>query len=94
MTTAVAFLTSSEEERVLERSLLLVGGDGGEFSLLLLVGVVALGLGGVVLLVLGGVGGLGLGTWLGVDGWLTKHLANSAEIILVMGRVVIVIFVL
>ena len=93
ITTAVAFLTSSEEERVLERSLLLVGGDGGEFPLLLLVGVVTLGLGGVVLL-LGGVGGMSLGTGLGVDGWLTKHLANSAEIILVRGRVVIVIFIL
>ena len=83
---------SSEEERVLDLSLLLVGGDGGEFHLLL-VGVVTLGLGGVVLL-LGGVGGMSLGTGLGVDGWLTKHLANSAEIILVRGRVVIVIFVL
>ena len=66
ITKAVALRISSEEERVLERSLLLVGGDG--VSLLLLVGVVALGLGGVVLLVLGGVGGLGLGTCVGVVG--------------------------
>ena len=98
MTTAVAFLTSSEELLVLDLSLLLGGGgelplDGGEFPLLLLGGVVTLGLGGVVLL-LGGVGGMSLGIGLGVDGWLTRHLANSAEIILVMGRVVIVNFVL
>ena len=75
ITRAVATRISSEDERVRERSLLLVGGDG--VSLRLLGGVVCLVLVGVVLLdVLGGVGGLGLGTGVMVEGWLTKALAK------------------
>ena len=92
ITRAVATRISSEDERVRERSLLLVGGDG--VSLRLLGGVVCLDLVGVVLLdVLGGVGGLGLGTGVVVVGWLTKHLANSAKIKLVIVRVIVDIVV-
>ena len=92
MTKAVATRISSEDERVLERSLLLAGGDGD--SLLLLGGVDCLVLVGVVLLdVLGGVGGLGLGTGVMVEGWLTKALANSAKIKLVIVRVIVDIVV-
>ena len=65
MTRAVATRISSEEERVRERSLLLVG-DGE--SLRLLGGVHCLDLVGEVLLVLVGVGGLGLGTGVRVVG--------------------------
>ena len=92
MTKAVATRISSEDERVLERSLLLAGGEGD--SLLLLGGVDCLVLVGVVLLdVLGGVGGLGLGTGVMVEGWLTKALANSAKIKLVIVRVIVDIVV-
>ena len=92
MTKAVATRISSEDERVLERSLLLAGGDGD--SLLLLGGVDCLVLVGVVLLdVLGGVGGLGLGTGVMVEGWLTKALANSAKIKLVNVSVIVDIVV-
>ena len=91
MTKAVATRISSEDERVLERSLLLTGGGEGE-SLLLLGGVGCLVLVGVLLDVLGGVGGLALGTGVMVAGWLTRALANSAEIRLV-SVIVIVDFV-
>ena len=99
MTTRVAVLTSSEELLVLDLSLLLGGGelplDGGVVALLLLVGEEPLGLGGLVLL-LGGddLPGMSLGIGLGVEGWQSRHLANSAEIIFVRKCVVIICLIL
>ena len=54
-----------------------------------------LGLGGLVLLLGGnGLPGMSLGIGLGVEGWQSRHLANSLEIIFVRKGVIIICLIL
>ena len=99
ITTRVAALTSSDEDLVLDLSLLLLSGElpleGGVVALLLLVGEEPLGLGGLVLL-LGGddLPGISLGISVGVTGWHSRHRANSTATIFVTKLIIIIFLIL
>ena len=98
ITTRVAALTSSDDDLVLDLSLLLLSGElpleGGVVPLLLLAGEVPLGLGGLVLLLGGDLPWVSLGIGVGVAGWQSRHRANSTAIIIIRDVIIIIFLIL